>query len=132
MSSFHLQITTPDGLAFDGEAERLLVRTIEGDVTILPRHIDYVTAVGYGMARVTVDGQVRKAACIGGLLSVIDGKVRLVPTTFEWEEDIDRERAQRAKEEAERRLAKKREDKREMLLAEAKLKRAMVRLMVKD
>ena len=46
MSSFYLQIVTPDGSRFDGQAEKLTVRTIDGDVTILPRHTDYLTARG--------------------------------------------------------------------------------------
>ena len=132
MTSFHLQITTPDGLIFDGEAEKLLVRTIDGDVCILARHTNYATALGYGEAHVTTaDGETRRAACIGGLLFVMENVVRLVPTTFEWAEDIDKERAQRAKENAEQMIRQRRESKRETALAEAKLKRALVRLNVK-
>ena len=131
MTSFHLQITTPDGLIYDGEAEKLAVRAIDGDVCILARHTSFVSALGYGEARVTIDGSVRRAACIGGLLSVLDNEVRLVPTTFEWEEDIDAQRAQRAKENAERLLEERRLSQRETAQAEAKLKRALVRLRVK-
>ena len=66
MSSFALQIVTPGGQAFDGMAEKLFCRTIVGDVAILARHCDYLTAVGMGEARVTTeDGTVRRAACIG-------------------------------------------------------------------
>ena len=43
MNTFHLQIVTPDGLMFDGDAEKLLVRTTEGDVGIMSGHCDYVT-----------------------------------------------------------------------------------------
>ncbi len=131
MSSFHLQIATPDGLIFDGQAERLLCRTIVGDVCILSRHADYVTALGMGEARVTVDGNVRRAACMGGMLTVVKGEARLVPTTFEWAEDIDAERAQRAKERAEQVIREKQTDKRDLMLAEARLKRALVRMQVK-
>ncbi len=45
MNTFHLQIVTPDGLMFDGDAEKLLVRTTEGDVGIMSGHCDYVTPV---------------------------------------------------------------------------------------
>ena len=45
MSTFHLQIVTPDGGFFDGEAEKLIVRAIDGDVCILARHSPYVTAL---------------------------------------------------------------------------------------
>ena len=66
MSTFHLKISTPDGLQFDGEVERLRVRMIDGDVCLLARHIDYVSAVGMGEAAVTLaDGSIRRAACIG-------------------------------------------------------------------
>ncbi len=131
MSSFHLQIATPDGLIFDGQAERLLCRTIAGDVCILARHADYVTALGMGEARITVDGNVRRAACMGGMLTVVKGEAHLVPTTFEWAEDIDAERAQRAKERAEMQIREKKADKRDLMLAEARLKRALVRMQVK-
>ena len=127
MTTFQLQIVTPDGLLFEGEAERLVARTIDGDVCILARHTEYVTALGMGQARVTIDGKVRKAACIGGMLSVSGGRVRIVATTYEWAEEIDLERAQRARERAEERL-KQQKDTRDIQLAEAKLKRALVRL----
>ena len=104
-----------------------MARTIDGDVCILARHTEYVTALGMGQARVTIDGKVRKAACIGGMLSVSGGRVRIVATTFEWAEEIDLERAQRARERAEERL-KQQKDTRDIQLAEAKLKRALVRL----
>ena len=127
MSTFHLQIVTLDGLSFDGEAEKLIVRTIDGDVCILPRHINLVTALGMGEAKVFADGAVRRAACIGGLLSVANNEVKLVPTTFEWAEDIDPERARRAREAAENALKDKTKSKVDLAIAEAKLKRALVR-----
>ena len=128
MSSFHLQIVTPDGLFYDGEAESLDVRAVTGGVTILPGHINYVTPLGMGPARVVINGQTRRAACIGGMLMVKSGEVRLIATTFEWQEQIDRARAQRALETAQARL-KNRDSltDEEIRLAEAKLRRALVR-----
>ena len=37
--TFPLKIVTPDGLIFDGQADKLIVRTTTGDVAILARHI---------------------------------------------------------------------------------------------
>ena len=96
MSSFHLQIVTPDGLFYDGEAESISVRAVTGNLTILPRHINFVTPLGMGAAKVVTNGQPRMAACIGGMLAVTDGQVRVIATTFEWVEQIDAARAQRA------------------------------------
>ena len=128
MSSFPLQIVTPDGQAFDGMAEKLFCRTIVGDVAILARHCDYLTAVGMGEARVTLEGgAVRRAACIGGMLSVAGGKVRLMANTFEWAEDIDAARAERSEADARRQLEQADLPPRERELATAKLRRAQVR-----
>ena len=110
MNTFHLQIVTPDGQVYDGPAARVLCRTIAGDVCILPRHCDYITALGMGEARVTLeDGTVRRGACIGGMLTVRAGQVRLVATTFEWAEDIDKGRAEASRQRAETVLGRWRE-----------------------
>ena len=128
MSSFYLQIVTPDGSQFDGQAEKLTVRTIDGDVTILPRHTDYVTALGMGRAKVTAEGIARYAACIGGMLMVKDGNVKLVATTFEWTNEIDLARAEASAERARAVLnEKEKHTEAEIALAEARLKRALVR-----
>ena len=133
MSTFHLKISTPDGLAFDGDVERLRVRMIDGDVCLLAQHTNYVSAVGAGEAAIVLaDGQKRKAACIGGMLAMIDNEASLIATTFEWADDIDLERAQRAKATAEARIAAAKNDKRELTLASAKLQRALVRINVKQ
>ena len=132
MSTFHLKISTPDGLMFDGDVERLRVRMIDGDVSLLARHSDYVSAVGAGEAAiVTADGQTKYAACIGGMLAMINNEANLIATTFEWADEIDLERAKRAKDAAEARIAAAKNDSRELLLAQAKLQRALVRIGVK-
>lgn len=127
MSSFPLKIVTPDGMIFDGEAERLIVRTTSGDVAIMARHVNYVTPLGMGQAVVIQNGQRRIAACIGGMLSVLDGAVTLVPTTFEWASQIDKERAENAYRRASAVLEKKEASDVDMRLAEAKLRRALIR-----
>ncbi|MED9822004.1 MAG: ATP synthase F1 subunit epsilon [Christensenellales bacterium] len=132
MSTFHLKISTPDGLAFDGEIERLRVRMIDGDVCLLAHHADYVSAVGAGEAAVvTADGETRHAACIGGMLAMIHNEANLIATTFEWADDIDLDRAKRAKQVAEERIAAAKDDEKALLLAKAKLQRALVRINVK-
>ena len=128
MASFHLQIVTPDGLAYDGQADLLIVRTIDGEVGILANHIDYVTALGMGEARIALDGDVRRAACIGGMLAVTNGEVKLVATTFEWADQIDVPRAQASYDRAKEILDHKdQHSDRELQLAEARLKRALIR-----
>lgn len=127
MKTFPLTIVTPDGLLFEGQAEELIVRTVTGDLGILAGHTNCVAPLGMGLATVVSEGQPRYAACIGGMVSVLNGEVKLVPTTFEWADKIDLARVkaseQRARAVMEDRLASDTD----LRLAEARLKRALVR-----
>jgi len=127
MTPFPLKIVTPDGLAYDGQAEELIVRTVTGDLGILAGHTNCVAPLGMGCATVLIDGQKRYGACIGGMLSVVNGRVTLVPTTFEWAEDIDAERAERAHTQAQLVLSDKTSGENDLRMAKARLKRALVR-----
>ena len=132
MATFHLQIVTPDRKVFDGQAEKIIVRTLGGDVCILARHIDYAAPLGVGEARVTdVEGNTRIAACSGGMIGVSSGEVRVMATTFEWADEIDLARAQTAQQAAQQRLADLTRQDKDYAIVEAKLKRALARIRVK-
>ena len=126
MMPFKLKIVTADGLFFDGEAEQLIVRTATGDIGIMARHMNYVAPLGMGRAVVITGGQRRTAACIGGMVSVMNGDVTLVPTTFEWAEDIDVARAEASYQKAIK-VVEDNASETDVKLAKAKLSRAMVR-----
>ena len=132
MNSFALKIVTPDGLVYDGQAEELIVRTVSGDMGILAGHSDCVAPLGMGLATVIVDGEKRYGACIGGMVSVLNGQVKLVPTTFEWSDKIDVARATASEERAKAVLADKTSSDTDLRLAEARLKRALIRKRVHD
>ena len=127
MTAFSLKIVTPDGLKFDGEAEELIVRSTTGDIGVMAGHINCVVPLGMGQAMVRTDGKKRYAACIGGMLSIMNGAVTLVPTTFEWADSIDAQRAEASERKAKNILGNKESSDVEIRLAEARLKRALVR-----
>ena len=127
MNSFSLKVVTPDGLQFDGQVEELIVRTTSGDMGIMAGHINCVAPLGMGTAMVITEGKRRYAACIGGMLSMINGEATLVPTTFEWAENIDVKRAEASEERAKRILADKSAAQTDVRMAEARLKRALIR-----
>ena len=120
---------TPDGVAFDGAVTSVSCRTINGQLQLLARHIDICTALGMGEAHIKLeDGTVRRAACMARRYA--EHAWRRVPSAgndLEWADAIDAERAARSKARAEALLAQKNLDKRDMQLAEARLRRALVR-----
>ncbi len=128
MATFQLKIVTPDGVCYDGEAQRLSVRTTAGDVGILSRHATYLAPLAIGGVRVTdAEGNVREAACSGGMVSFANEVATVVAQTFEWADEIDVARAERA---LERAKAKKEEKTmaQDIQLAELKIKRALNRI----
>lgn len=129
MKTFPLTVATPDGLVFRGEALSLLCRTSAGDVEILAGHTDYVGAVASGTVKIRTEEGTRYAAASEGLLAVSGGEVRFVPTTFEYADDIDVDRAERAKARAEAAI-KDAANEKDLDLAKAKLSRALSRLTV--
>ena len=132
MTPFQLKIVTPDGLIFDGQAEELVVRSTSGDFGILAGHVNCVAPLGMGLATVVADGKKRYGACIGGMVSVLNGSVKLVPTTFEWAEQIDAARAALSEQRAKTVIADKTSSSTDLRLAEARLKRALVRKSVAE
>ncbi len=131
MATFHLEIATPDGLIFDGEAEAIALRTENGDIEIMRGHTDYFAVLGIGKARLTANGTVRNASSAGGFVSVKDGEVKVVATTLEFADEIDINRARAAKERAESALEKA-SDEKTVRVMKAKLARALNRINVAD
>ena len=127
MNSFPLKIVTPDGLQFDGQAEEVVVRTTTGDIGIMAGHINCVAPLGMGQAMIQYDGKRQYAACIGGMVSVVNNAVNIVATTFEWADKIDVSRASDSEKRAKMVLGNRNATDMEIKMAEARLKRALVR-----
>lgn len=127
MATFPLKIVCPDGVKFEGQVRSLTVRTTSGEMGILAGHINCVAPLGMGQATIVSEDGPRHAACMGGMVSMMDGKATLVPTTFEWADEIDVQRADRSHSRAQAALQDKNASKADLVLAEARLKRALVR-----
>lgn len=127
MTAFQLKIVTPDGLEYEGAVEEVVVRTTTGDIGIRAGHINCVAPLGMGRAMLLIDGKPRYAACIGGMISVVNGQVHIVATTFEWANEIDVSRAEASEKRARTMLSDKTAADTDLRLAEARLKRALVR-----
>ena len=129
MKEFHLQIVTPDGLAYEGMVESLLVRSNDGDIEFLANHIDYITTLGIGNARIRENGKDRYASVSGGFVTISEGTATLIAITFEFAENIDLERAKMAKQKAKDILSSS-TDSKTIEIAKLKLQRAISRIKV--
>ena len=130
MSTFPLQIITPEKIFFEGTAQRVIVRTSEGDLGILAKHEKYVAALPSGPVKITMeDGTERVAALSGGAVRVSPERTAILANAVEWAEDIDIDWAKRSEEDARRRLEQSK-TRSETERAEMKLQRALNRLRV--
>ena len=85
MNTFSLTISSPGGNIFKGEAVKLSLRGIEGDLAVMAGHIPFATAVKAGTCRVELpDGSERAADIGGGLLTVTKTGTILLSGSFEW------------------------------------------------
>ncbi|MBE3594962.1 MAG: F0F1 ATP synthase subunit epsilon [Candidatus Carbobacillus altaicus] len=131
MHTYRLEIVTPERKVFDGEIRFLSVRGIEGDLGIAKDHLPLVTPLDIHPAKLVFpDGSVKRVAVSGGFLEVRKNEVTILAEAAELPEEIDVDRALRAKERAEEALKKARE--REFLMAQYALRRALVRLDVAE
>ncbi|MDR2558617.1 MAG: ATP synthase F1 subunit epsilon [Oscillospiraceae bacterium] len=128
MTPFILQIITPEGFLYDGEAESVIVRTTVGDKGILARHEPYAAALGTGKVRVMSGGKQIVAALSSGLIKVSADKTVILAQSCEWGDRIDTKRAEEAKRIAEEKLADTALNANEHDVAEFKLRRALNRL----
>ena len=130
-----LEIVTPEKVEMTAQVEMVIVPGVEGEFGVLPGHAPLVTEIVPGMLRVfetSEDGTKKEVhlANSTGFVEVKDDKVIILADTAELPDEIDLERAQRAKKRAEERLAKRGQDDIDALRAELALKRAIIRLRV--
>ena len=127
---FHLDILAASVPFYRGDCVSLVLPTTDGEYGILANHSNAVGAVTVGALRFeTAEGEQRRAAVAPGLFKVENGRVLLLVDAAERPEDIDVNRALRAREEAEEELRQKR-SMAEYHLAQSHLARAMNRLRV--
>ncbi|MBQ8803376.1 MAG: ATP synthase F1 subunit epsilon [Tyzzerella sp.] len=124
---FELKIIEPDGMFFEGEGEFLEFTSVEGQMGVYKNHIPLTTILEPCVVRIHANGEVKKAAVMGGFIEIQKERITILAEDANWPEEIDVERAKAAKQRAEERLRKK-EAGLNVVRAEAALKRAMARI----
>lgn len=129
MSSFSLEIVTPDRQFFAGQVESLVLPITDGLYGIEPGHEPVVTAIVPGELRYKVEGVWRTAAVTSGFAEIMPDYAILLVDAAERPEEIDLKRAEAARDRAEERLRQK-GSLQEYHGSKAALARAMARLKV--
>lgn len=127
-----LEIVTPEKMAFSGKVEEVTVPGSEGEFGVLRGHAALLSAVDIGELNFTREGKKTYFAVNTGYAEVTGSKVTILVETAERSDLIDRERAKRAKENAEAKLAKMSKDDADFELARAALIRAITRINVAE
>ncbi len=104
---FPVSVVTPEGAAFEGDAEMLIVPGQSGEIGVLARHAPLVATLKAGSTRVHLDGgEVREFATGPGFFQVLDSRAIALVDDAVAAGEIDTERAQRQLEEAQEELAR--------------------------
>ena len=129
---FELDIVTPQGEAFRGAAERVVLPGSEGDFGVLPDHERFLTRLRTGEVEITSGGETIYAAIAEGFAEVQGEQVTVLVESCELAPDIDAARAERARDRAEQGLAQLGPDAENARSFETALARAKARLAVKQ
>lgn len=130
MNTVNVEVVTPERVVYSGEARIVVATGALGSLGILPNHIPMVTPLEIAPVQLKKpNGEEDTLAVSGGFMEVRGDKVTILATAAERPEDIDVDRAQAAKERAERRLAQNSEDI-DAKRAQLALQRALIRLQV--
>jgi F-type H+-transporting ATPase subunit epsilon len=127
-----LEIVTPEKMAFSGNVEEVTIPGTEGEFGVLRGHEAFLSSVDIGELNFTKDGKKTYYAINTGYAEVTSGKVTILIETAERSDSIDKDRARRAKDTAEARLAQIAKDHVDYEKARAALARAIVRMNVAE
>jgi len=127
-----LEIVTPARLVLAETVDEVVLPGAQGYFGVLPGHAPFLTGLGSGAVTYRVGDRTRYLALSGGYAEVLAGRVSVMAETCERAEEIDLERASRAKGDAESTLSRTGVSDEDFERARAKLQRALARIQVSE
>jgi len=125
-----LRLVTPSRTLLDEEVDEVTAPGALGEFGVLPNHIAFLTLLEIGEMSYKQGAERQRLAVNGGYAEVLDNVMTVLANAAEYADEIDVERAQRAKESAETKLAESSQEDKERVAAETALRWAVVRLQV--
>ena len=127
-----LEIVTPERLAYSDTVDAVVLPGSEGELGVLPHHAPLVSMLGVGELRIRKDGAEESFAIVGGFLQVRPDKVVVMAETADMASEIDLEKAQEARREAERALETGYHEGADLAAARAALQQALLRIRIAE
>ena len=127
-----LEIVTPERLVYEDEVDSVNVPGIEGELGILPHHAPLLSILGFGELRIRKGGAEESFAIVGGFVQVSPDKVVVMAETADLAAEIDLEKAQEARREAEQALETGYSEGADLSAARAALQTALMRIRVAE
>ena len=127
-----LEIVTPERLAYSDEVDAVVLPGSEGEIGVLPHHAPLVSTLGVGELRFRKGGVEESFAIVGGFVQVRPDKVVIMAETADMASEIDLEKAQEARREAERALESGYTEGADLSAARAALQQALLRIRVAE
>ncbi len=127
-----LEVVTPDRLLLSKEVEVVVATSVEGEFAVLYGHVPFLASLAVGELKLKDGNNTDYAAISGGFAEVTGSKVTVLAEAAELAREIDVDRALKARERAEQRLAKAASEQINYTRAEAALKRAILRMKVAE
>jgi F-type H+-transporting ATPase subunit epsilon len=128
--TFKLEIVTPERLLYSDDIDQVTIPTVDGEISILARHVPLVSIVQPGEIRIRRGNTVGYMAITGGFVQITGQKVTILADAAERADEIDLARAEKARERARQLLEEKQADKTTHAEAMAALQRAMLRIKI--
>ncbi|CAM3606886.1 F0F1 ATP synthase subunit epsilon [Bacillus sp. ISL-47] len=132
MKTIKVSVVTPDGPVYESDVEMVSTKAQSGELGILPGHIPMVAPLQIGAVRLKNGGKTDFVAVSGGFLEVRPEQVTILAQSAEQADEIDVERAVRAKQRAEERLNEQKRENIDFRRAELALRRAINRIEVSE
>ena len=123
-----LEIVTPERLAYSDTVDAVVLPGAEGEMGVLPNHAPLLATLGVGELRIRKGGEEEFFAIAGGFVQVRPDKVVVMAETADMASEIDLERAQEARREAERALESGYSEGADLSAARAQLQQALLRI----
>ncbi len=130
MAQIHLEVVTPSGPVISDDVDIVTAPGVGGEFGVLANHAPFLSTIKTGTLSFKKDKQTKYLMVSGGFSEVSNNKITFLVESAEYGQDIDVDRAMRAKERAEKRLAQAASHAETInrARAEAALQRALARI----